>query len=67
MVTIIMNMDGPVRTIRGRVPMAEMFGYQTNLMSLTSGRGSFHMEPDSYARVPGNIAEKVYKELNKKD
>ena len=60
-----MDMDGPIRTIRGRVPMAEMFGSQTNLMSLTSGRGSFHMEPDSYARVPANIAEKLYEDRKK--
>lgn len=60
-----MDMDGPTRTIKGKVPMSEMFGYQTNLMSLTSGRGSFFLEPDSYAKVPTNIAEKVYLELKK--
>jgi elongation factor G len=60
-----MDMEGPTRTVKGRVPMAEMFGYQTNLMSMTSGRGSFSLEPDSYARVPSNIAEKLYAEKRK--
>jgi elongation factor G len=45
--------------------MAEMFGYQTHLMSMTSGRGSFSLEPDSYARVPNSIAEKLFSEKKK--
>jgi elongation factor G len=60
-----MDMDGPSRSIKGRIPMSEMFGYQTNLMSLTSGRGFFSLEPDSYAKVPNSIAEKVYLDLRK--
>jgi len=60
-----MDMDGPSRSIKGKIPMSEMFGYQTNLMSLTSGRGFFSLEPDSYARVPVNIAEKVYLDRKK--
>ena len=60
-----MDMDGPSRSIKGKIPMSEMFGYQTSLMSLTSGRGFFSLEPDSYAKVPNSIAEKVYFELRK--
>lgn len=60
-----MDMDGPSRSIKGKIPMSEMFGYQTSLMSLTSGRGFFSLEPDSYAKVPFSIAEKVYLELRK--
>jgi len=60
-----MDMDGPSRSIKGKIPMSEMFGYQTSLMSLTSGRGFFSLEPDSYAKVPVKIAEKVYFELRK--
>jgi elongation factor G len=60
-----MDMDGPSRSIKGRIPMSEMFGYQTNLMSLTSGRGFFSLEPASYAKVPISIAEKVYLDLRK--
>ena len=64
---LIENMDisGPTRTIQGKVPMAEMFGYQTNLMSLTSGRGFFSLEADGYSAVPINIAEKIYEEKRK--
>jgi elongation factor G len=34
--------------IRGRVPLAEMFGYSTQMRSITQGRGSFAMEPFDY-------------------
>lgn len=61
-----MDMNGPARSIKGLVPMSEMFGYQTALMSLTSGRGFFSLEPHSYARVPFSIAEKVFEEKAKK-
>lgn len=61
-----MDMDGPARTVKGLVPMSEMFGYQTALMSMTSGRGFFSLEPHSYSRVPSNIAEEVYAERSKK-
>jgi len=60
-----MDMDGPSRTVKGLVPMSEMFGYQTALMSMTSGRGFFSLEPHSYARVPVSVAEKVYEERAK--
>lgn len=40
-------------------PLAEMFGYSTTLRSLTSGRGSFNMEPSHYAEVPAGIAEEI--------
>jgi len=43
------------------VPLSEMFGYATNLRSLTSGRGSFSMEFHSYAKVSPAIAEKILK------
>jgi elongation factor G len=55
-----MDMVGPARSIKGLIPMSEMFGYQTALMSLTSGRGFFSLEPHSYDKVPSSIAEKVY-------
>ena len=46
-----------VRSIRASVPLAEMFGYATDLRSMTQGRASFHMEPDHYEEVPATIAE----------
>ena len=62
-----MDIEGPSRSIKGCVPMSEMFGYQTALMSLTSGRGFFSLEPHSYARVPQSIAEKVFAEATRRD
>lgn len=50
---------GGLRVIRGTVPLGEMFGYATDLRSLTQGRGSFNMEPSHYEEVPANIAEKI--------
>ncbi|HHT9119273.1 MAG TPA: elongation factor G [Candidatus Hypogeohydataceae bacterium YC41] len=44
-----------VRIIRGLVPLAEMFGYATVLRSLTSGRGSYIMEPYEYRAVPKEL------------
>ena len=41
------------------VPLANMFGYATDLRSSTQGRGQYSMEPHSYVEVPKNIAEKI--------
>jgi elongation factor G len=59
---MITKPDG-VTAVSGRVPLAEMFQYSTSLRSMTQGRGHYSMEPKSYEPVPGNIAEKVLKEL----
>jgi elongation factor G len=41
------------------VPLAEMFGYATDLRSATQGRGVFTMEFDHYARVTENVARAI--------
>ncbi len=41
------------------VPLAEMFGYATDLRSRTQGRGQYTMEPHSYVEIPKSIAEKI--------
>ncbi|MBU2219266.1 elongation factor G [Patescibacteria group bacterium] len=46
-----------LRTIKAKVPLSEMFGYVTNLRSMTEGRGTYTMEFDHYAIVPSNIAQ----------
>jgi elongation factor G len=51
--------SGQSQAIQAKVPIAEMFGYATNLRSMTHGRGVFTMEFDHYAQV----AERVTKEL----
>ena len=44
------------------VPLANMFGYATDLRSSTQGRGQYSMEPHSYVQIPKNIAEKIVAE-----
>jgi elongation factor G len=41
------------------VPLAEMFGYATDLRSRTQGRGQYTMEPSHYIEIPKNIQEKI--------
>ncbi len=50
-----------VTAVRGLVPLSEMFGYATQLRSMTSGRGTFSMEFEKYSRVSESVAEKVLK------
>ncbi len=47
---------GPVALVRGLVPLSAMFGYSTDVRSLTQGRGSFSLEPFDYQPVPEHIA-----------
>ncbi len=53
---------GNMKTVRALVPLAEMFGYATNLRSLTQGRASSSMEFGEYQEVPRNVAETIIKE-----
>jgi elongation factor G len=50
---------GNTQAIRSMVPLAEMFGYATDLRSGTQGRGAFTMEFDHYAQVSENVAKLV--------
>ncbi|RMD60902.1 elongation factor G, partial [Candidatus Parcubacteria bacterium] len=47
------------KVIEAKVPLAEMFGYATQLRSMTQGRGSFNMEFDHYAQVPKSIEAEI--------
>jgi elongation factor G len=47
------------QVIRGLVPLAEMFGYATDLRSKTQGRGTYTMQFSHYEIVPKNVAEKI--------
>ncbi len=59
------TMKNGVQLIRAEIPLAEMFGYATDLRSNTQGRGTFTMEPSHYAEVPRNVAEKIIGERKK--
>ena len=50
---------GMAKVIRAKVPLSEMFGYATDLRSMSQGRASYAMEFSHYADAPSNIAEKV--------
>ena len=50
---------GGGKIVRGYVPLAEMFGYSTDLRSKTQGRGNYSMFFEKYEQVPKNIQEKV--------
>ena len=52
---------GNALSINAMVPLAEMFGYATDLRSKTQGRGTYAMEPSHYEEVPKNIAEEIIK------
>lgn len=57
-----MEMRSGAEHINAFVPLAEMFGYATDLRSKTQGRGVYTMTFDHYEEVPKNVAEKVISE-----
>jgi len=54
---------GGIKLVKAEVPLAEMFGYSTQLRSLTQGRATYSMEFKHYAEAPKNVAEAI---INKK-
>ena len=63
---IVQGMDdipGGMKAIKAEVPLAEMFGYSTQLRSLTQGRATYSMEFKHYTEAPKNVAEAI---INKK-
>jgi elongation factor G len=53
------------QNIKAQVPMAEILKYSPNLRSMTSGRGSFHMEFSHYDELPSHLAEKIIEKTKK--
>jgi elongation factor G len=47
------------KIIKAEVPLAEMFGYATDLRSATQGRATYSMEFSKYSEIPGNVAEAI--------
>ncbi len=57
------DLPGGIKAIKAEVPLAEMFGYSTQLRSLSQGRATYSMEFKHYSEAPKNVAEAV---INKK-
>jgi elongation factor G len=53
------EMRGNAQVVTGAVPLAEMFGYATDLRTITQGRATYTMQFEGYEEVPPNIAEKI--------
>ena len=54
-----MNQRGEAQVIDAQVPLSEMFGYSTNLRSMSQGRAVYSMQFDHYAEVPKAVAEQI--------
>ena len=54
------DLEGGLRILRGLVPLAETFGYTSRLRSLTQGRGTISLQPESYSAVPKEVAERFH-------
>ena len=52
------DLEGGLRVIRGTVPLSEVFGYSGTLRSITHGRGTMSLEPESYQPVPDAVARR---------
>lgn len=65
----IQGMDamGNANVVKALVPLAEMFGYATELRTITSGRANFSMQFEHYEPVPANIAEVIISERKEKE
>jgi len=53
------ELRGPLQAVKSEVPLSEMFGYATNLRSITEGRGTFTMEFSHYSVLPGMLSEEL--------
>ncbi len=56
-----MSVQGNAQVINAMVPLKQMFGYSTELRSITQGRATYTMQFDHYEEVPANIAEEIIK------
>ena len=54
-----MDQRGSDRIVKAQVPLAEMFGYATELRSRTQGRATYTMQFNSYREIPQSIADDV--------
>jgi len=62
---VIVNSEqrGNIRMVEAEVPLSEMFGYTTELRSMSQGRASSVMEPLKYSEVPTNVKKAILEEV----
>jgi elongation factor G len=53
------RVHGNMRVVDAKVPLVQLFGYSSDIRSLTAGRGTFTMEPLTYEKVPEQVAREV--------
>jgi len=58
-----MEQRGSAHVVRAQVPLAEMFGYATDVRSRTQGRATYTMQFHSYQEVPGSVAEEIIRRV----
>ena len=58
--------DGNYSSVEAEVPLSEMFGYSTNLRSITQGKAEFTMEFSKYGKVPASVSESLIKEYHER-
>ncbi|WP_372829845.1 elongation factor G [Psychrobacter maritimus] len=61
------DLPGGTKQIRAEVPLAEMFGYATQMRSMSQGRATYSMEFQKYAEIPKSVAESIISKFNNKD
>ena len=61
------DLPGGTKQIRAEVPLAEMFGYATQLRSMSQGRATYSMEFAKYAETPKSVADAIISKFNGKD
>jgi elongation factor G len=54
-----MELRGTMQTIRSKVPLSDMFGYSTNLRSMTQGRATYTMQFAHYAETPKSVQQEI--------
>ncbi|MDO4896616.1 MAG: elongation factor G [Moraxella sp.] len=61
------DLPGGTKAIRAEVPLAEMFGYATQMRSMSQGRATYSMEFAKYQETPKNVADEIIKKFTAKD
>ena len=61
------DLPGGTKQIRAEVPLAEMFGYATQMRSMSQGRATYSMEFQKYVEIPKSVAAEIISKYNSKD